>query len=305
MVPDRQGRDLRDRPVKSANVPWNRRFPLAVNVYNRKGSRYVDYEFRDRDTFEEFCRLNRASVISHRQRTIRTSPAAMPRRETLAKLHAAAPAVLPSMLLCDFTNLRQEVDRLHAAGVKALHLDVMDGHFVPNLTYGLPLVEAFRKLTELPLDVHLMIDNPLEFAEGFAKAGADSLTVHIEALPDPRATLRRIHDLDLAAGLALNPDTPLSAIEPFLDECDIVLVMSVMPGFGGQKFERAALEKLATLRGRVRDDQLLEVDGGVNDRTIADCAKAGANLFVVGSAIFRTEDYGQSVGRLNSLIGGK
>jgi ribulose-phosphate 3-epimerase len=226
----------------------------------------------------------------------------MPRRETLAKLRDAAPAVLPSMLLCDFANLRDEVDRLHAAGITALHLDVMDGHFVPNLTYGLPLVEAFRKLTELPLDVHLMIENPLVFAEHFARAGADSLTVHIEAVPDPRDTLRRIRDLDLAAGLALNPDTPLERIEPFLSQCDLVLVMSVMPGFGGQKFERVALEKLAALQGRIGDGCLLEVDGGVNDKTIADCAKAGANLFVVGSAIFRTNDYGPSVVRLNSLM---
>ncbi len=135
--------------------------------------------------------------------------------------------------------------------------------------------------------------------------GADALTVHIEAVPDPRQTLRRIHDLDLLAGLALNPATPLSAVEPFLDECDIVLVMSVMPGFGGQTFERIALEKLATLRGRIRNDQFLEVDGGVNEQTIADCAKAGASLLVVGSAIFRTEEYGQSVGRLNSLVGAR
>jgi ribulose-phosphate 3-epimerase len=226
----------------------------------------------------------------------------MPRYQTLAQVHAAAPAVLPSMLLCDFGDLRREVERLHEAGVKALHLDVMDGHFVPNLTYGPTLVEAFRKLTELPLDVHLMIDNPLEFVEEYAKAGADSLTVHIEAVPDPREVLRRIRGLDRLAGLALNPGTPLSAIEPYVGECDIVLVMSVQPGFGGQKFQRVALEKLTTLGSLVSESQLLEVDGGVNDKTIADCAKAGAKLFVVGSAIFRTEDYGQSMTRLSGLI---
>src|SRR5262249_23317791 len=142
----------------------------------------------------------------------------MQRRETLDHLHAAAPAVLPSMLLCDFGDLRREVERLHTADVKALHLDVMDGHFVPNMTYGMTLVEAFRKLTKLPLDVHLMIDNPLQFVEHFAKAGGDSLTIHIEAVSDPRPVLRRIRDLGLSAGLALNPDTPLSAIEPYLDE---------------------------------------------------------------------------------------
>jgi ribulose-phosphate 3-epimerase len=226
----------------------------------------------------------------------------MPRRQTLDQLHAAAPAVLPSMLLCDFGDLRREVDRLHAAGVKALHLDVMDGHFVPNLTYGPPLVEAFRKLTELPLDVHLMIDNPTQFLEEYAKAGADSMTIHIEAVPDPQEVLGHIRRLDRLAGLALNPSTPLSAIEPFLDLCDIVLVMSVQPGFGGQKFERVALEKLQTLRGRVRAAQLLEVDGGVNDKTIAECRAAGADLFVVGSAIFRSKDYGESLSRLNGLV---
>ncbi len=227
----------------------------------------------------------------------------MPRSETLAKLRDAVPAVLPSMLLCDFADLRQEVERLHAAHVQALHLDVMDGHFVANLSYGLPLVEAFRRLTELPLDVHLMIDNPRQFVEQYARAGADTLTIHIEAVQEPRDVLRQIRDLGLAAGLALNPHTPLAAIEDFLEECDIVLVMSVNAGFGGQKFERVALEKLNELRGKVNHQQLLEVDGGVNDKTIADCAKAGAHLFVVGSAIFRTQDYGQSLRRLNSFIG--
>jgi len=226
----------------------------------------------------------------------------MSRRETLHRLQQAAPAVLPSMLLCDFGDLRSEVDRLHRAGVKALHLDVMDGHFVSNLTYGLPLVEAFRRLTTLPLDVHLMVANPEEYLDRYVKAGADSLTIHIEAVPEPRDALRRIRDLDALAGLAFNPTTPLEAIEPFREECDILLVMSVQPGFGGQKFESVALDKLRALRKVVSAEQLLEIDGGVGDQTIAQCADAGADLFVVGSAIFRAGDYAASIERLNRLI---
>lgn len=226
----------------------------------------------------------------------------MSRDETLARLRAAAPAVLPSMLLCDFGDLKQEVTRLHAADVQALHLDVMDGHFVPNLTYGPPLVEAFRRLTRLPLDVHLMIERPGQFVEEYARAGADSLTIHIEAEADPRDTLRKIRSLGLAAGLALNPGTPLAAVEPFLKACDLLLVMSVQPGFGGQKFQPVALEKLTALR-RTAPDLLLEVDGGVNNSTISPCVQAGAQLLVAGSAIFRTADYTASMRQLQAECG--
>ncbi len=227
----------------------------------------------------------------------------MTRRETIDRLRDAAPAVLPSLLLCDFANLQDEMARLEDAGVRALHLDVMDGHFVPNLTYGLPLVETFRRLTDLPLDVHLMISNPEEFVERYADAGADALTIHIEAVPQPQNALRRIRELDVAAGLAINPGTPLSAIEDCIELCDLLLVMSVEPGFGGQQFQSVALQKLRELRRRVDGDQLLEIDGGVNETTISDCAEAGAQLFVVGSGIFRAEDYAQSLQRLESLAG--
>jgi len=227
----------------------------------------------------------------------------MTRRETIGRLRDAAPAVLPSLLLCDFANLRDEMARLEDAGVRALHLDVMDGHFVPNLTYGLPLVETFRRLSDLPLDVHLMISNPEEFVERYADAGADALTIHIEAVPRPQNVLRRIRELDVAAGLAINPGTPLSAIEDCIELCDMLLVMSVEPGFGGQEFQPVALQKLRELRRRINGDQLLEIDGGVNDATISDCAEAGAQLFVVGSAIFRGKDYAQSLRRLESLAG--
>ena len=227
----------------------------------------------------------------------------MTRRETIDRLRNAAPAVLPSLLLCDFANLRDEMARLEGAGARALHLDVMDGHFVPNLTYGLPLVETFRRLTDLPLDVHLMISNPEKFVERYADAGADALTIHIEAVPRPQNALRRIRELDVAAGLAINPGTPLSSIEDCVELCDLLLVMSVEPGFGGQQFQPVALQKLRELRRRINGDQLLEIDGGVNDATINDCAEAGAQLFVVGSGIFRAEDYAQSLRRLESLAG--
>jgi ribulose-phosphate 3-epimerase len=226
----------------------------------------------------------------------------MSRSETMARLLDAAPAVLPSLLLCDFADLRGEVARLEAAGVAALHLDVMDGHFVPNLTYGLPLVETFRRLTSRPLDVHLMIDNPDDFIEHYAEAGADVLTIHVEAVPRPRDTLRRIRELDKAAGLAINPRTPLEAIEDCFDCCDVLLVMSVQPGFGGQKFEPLAVERLHEVRRRLGPAQVLEVDGGINGTTIGECARAGAQLFVVGSAIFRTADYAQSVRRLEAEV---
>ena len=219
----------------------------------------------------------------------------------LQSLRTRAPAVLPSLLMCDFGRLAEEVARLEEAGVAALHLDVMDGHFVPNLSYGLPLVEAFRRMTKLPLDVHLMISNPGDYLARYRDAGADIMTIHVEAAPQPRPLLEKIRDLGAGAGLALNPPTPLSAIEGCLDVCDLVLVMSVMPGFGGQKFDKAALEKLSALRERVDDGVLLEVDGGVNQATIESCAAAGAQLLVVGSAIFATADYTASARQLAQL----
>jgi len=225
----------------------------------------------------------------------------MSRRHHLAALSSAPPAVLPSLLLCDFGNLEREVRRLEEAGVRGLHLDVMDGHFVPNLTYGLPIVESLRGLTELPLDVHLMISNPGEYLKAFVEAGSDILTVHAEALDEIEPVLQQIRDLGAGAGLALNPPTPWESVEQALPLCDLVLVMSVMPGFGGQSFDPIALEKLRALRSRLGDEVLLEVDGGVNQETIAACAEAGAQLLVAGSAIFLEQDYRTSVTTLNHL----
>jgi ribulose-phosphate 3-epimerase len=222
------------------------------------------------------------------------------RGELKARLRAASPAVLPSLLACDFANLRREIERVEDAGLPALHLDIMDGHFVPNLSFGLPVVEAVRRSTDLPLDVHLMIEEPAKFIERFRGAGANSLTIHVEAVEDPRPVLDEIRSLGALAGLALNPPTPLSAIEPSLPHCDLVLVMSVMPGFGGQPFDETALEKLLALSDRTDHEALLEVDGGINTMNVADCVEAGADLIVAGSAIFRAGDYRRAVADLQS-----
>lgn len=222
-------------------------------------------------------------------------------RACLAELRAAAPVVLPSLLLCDFGNLEREVRRLEAAGVRALHLDVMDGNFVPNFTYGLPIVQALRKLTALPLDTHLMMVHPERYVERFHQAGADLITFHAEAVDDVRQVLEQIRGLGAAAGVALNPATPLERIEGCLDVCDLVLVMSAPAGFGGQEFDPVALDRLRRLREIGPAGLLLEVDGGVNEATIASCAQAGAGYFVVGSAIFRHSDYGARVRQLTQL----
>lgn len=225
----------------------------------------------------------------------------MSRRDHLSSLRQSAPVVLPSLLLCDFANLQREVDQLAEAGVEALHLDVMDGHFVPNFTYGMTIVESLRQITDMTLDVHLMISDPSRYARQFYDAGADIITFHVEAVDDPRPLLTEIRQWQAGAGLALNPKTPLTAIEGCLDLCDLVLVMSVEAGFGGQTFDTTALDKLRRLRELVSDDVLLEVDGGINEQTIGPCAEAGAQLFVAGSAIFRAESYHQVVPHLASL----
>lgn len=226
----------------------------------------------------------------------------MSRRQKLIDLHQSVPHVLPSLLLCDFGNLAREVELLEKAGVGALHLDVMDGSFVPNLTYGMPVVSAFRGLTDMPLDVHLMIEHPERYITQFYEAGADVLTIHIEAVDDPRPAFEQIHRLGAAAGLALNPETPLDNVIPYLDTCDLLLVMSVDAGFGGQEFNPVAIEKLTQLKAEKPEHVVLEVDGGVNANTITECGKAGADLFVVGSAIFKQNDYSAAVVQLLSLI---
>jgi ribulose-phosphate 3-epimerase len=225
----------------------------------------------------------------------------MPVSKLLTKLHSAAPMVGPSLLACDFADLRREIQRVEEAGARILHLDIMDGHFVPNISFGIPVVEAVRRSTNLPLDVHLMISEPARYVASFRQAGADMITVHIEAVPDPRELLDEIRATGAVAGLTLNPPTPLHEVEAYLDYCDLVLVMSVMAGFGGQEFDPVALEKLRHLRKLAGPDLLLSVDGGINRQTIGQCAAAGADLLVAGSAVFSQENYGQIITELKNL----
>lgn len=225
----------------------------------------------------------------------------MTRSVEFTALQAAAPVIAPSLLMCDFAYLEREVRRLEETDVKTLHLDVMDGHFVPNLTYGLPLVETVRRISKLPIEVHLMIDNPLEYLQRYRDAGSDLITIHREAVADPREAMEAVRETGAIAGMAINPGTPVASLENCLDLCDVVLVMSVEPGFGGQKFENSALAKLRDLHARIGSGALLEVDGGVNESTIGACAEAGADLLVVGSAIFKHSDYAARVRELSRL----
>ncbi len=224
------------------------------------------------------------------------------RTQTIETLRGARPTILPSLLLCDFANLEREVRLLEEAGVDCLHLDVMDGHFVPNLTYGMPIVDAVRKVTQLPLDVHLMISDPTKYAEQFADAGADSITFHIEALNTPKPLLEKLKSRGVAAGLAINPSSDFNLLLPFVPDCDLVLVMSVEAGFGGQAFNPIALERLSELRRSFGPGLLLEVDGGVNEKTVGQCTANGADLLVVGSALFRQADYCQAMTRLRRVM---
>ncbi len=218
--------------------------------------------------------------------------------KTLETLRRARPTVLPSLLLCDFANLEREVRLLEEAGVECLHLDVMDGSFVPNMSYGMPIVSALRKVTDLLLDVHLMITDPVTYAPQFVEVGADLITFHIEALREPSELLSRLRSQGVAAGLAINPSTEMSCLLPFVNQCDVALVMSVEAGFGGQIFNPIALTRLSDLRKGHGADLLLEVDGGINEKTVKQCTASGADLLVVGSAIFRHADYCQAMTRL-------
>ena len=227
----------------------------------------------------------------------------MNRTDILQRLRAARPIIAPSMLKCDFGDLANEVERLTAANAKVLHWDVMDGHFVPNLSYGPMVIERVRPLTDMLFDAHLMISEPERYLDEYLKAGCEAITVHIEAVPQPTSLLRRIRDAGRAAGLALNPKTPLSAIEPFLGEIDLLLVMSVQAGFGGQSFIPESIAKLREARQKISSETILSVDGGIGTKTIAGCAAAGTDLFVAGSSIFDQSDYAVAIEELGRLAG--
>jgi ribulose-phosphate 3-epimerase len=207
------------------------------------------------------------------------------------------------MLKCDFGNLHREVELLESAGTPMLHLDVMDGHFVPNLSYGPMVIERLRELTELPFEAHLMISDPTRYADDFITAGCNLLTFHLEAVPEPRPLIEKIRAKGVAAGLAIKPKTPVESLGPFLDAADLFLVMSVEPGFGGQKFIPSALGKLRWLRSRLPEKTLLSVDGGIEHETVAETAEAGATVFVVGSAIFdkKSPDGGDYIQAIQEL----
>ena len=225
----------------------------------------------------------------------------MAAEDIIAEFRAAAPVIEPSLLASDFAHLAEEIRRLEEAGARVLHLDIMDGHFVPNISFGFPVIEAVRRSTRLPLDVHLMISEPGRYLARFRAAGADLMTIHVEAVHDPLPLLREIRRLGAVAGLTLNPPTPIQSVGPYLDDCDLVLVMSVAAGFGGQEFEPQAVERLRHLRAEGGNDLLLSVDGGINDQTIGPCAEAGAELFVTGSALFAHHDYRRAMGEFRSL----
>jgi ribulose-phosphate 3-epimerase len=213
--------------------------------------------------------------------------------------------IAPSILSADFANLGEEIKSVEAAGADWIHLDVMDGHFVPNITMGPIIVEAARKATTLPLDVHLMIENPDRLVPDFIAAGADFLSVHVETCAHLNRTIQLIKESGAKAGVVLNPATPTQAIQWVLEAIDYVLIMSVNPGFGGQQFILSSLEKIRELKNTIQTSGvsvLIQVDGGVNKDTIKDIAVAGADVFVAGSAVFGSDDYTETIQTFRRLI---
>ncbi|WP_313798717.1 ribulose-phosphate 3-epimerase [Cytobacillus sp.] len=206
--------------------------------------------------------------------------------------------IAPSILSADFSKLGEEILDVERGGADYIHVDVMDGHFVPNITIGPLIVEAIRPVTKLPLDVHLMIENPDQYIESFAKAGADYITVHVEACHHLHRTIHFIKSLGVKAGVVLNPATPVQMIEDIIDDVDMVLLMTVNPGFGGQKFIPSVLRKIAAVKKMADNKGLtieIEVDGGVNEETAKLCIEAGANVLVAGSAVYNQEDRAKAI----------
>ncbi|KAA1042758.1 ribulose-phosphate 3-epimerase [Macrococcus equipercicus] len=202
--------------------------------------------------------------------------------------------IAPSLLSCDFTKLQEEVKKLEASGVDYLHYDVMDGQFVPNISFGLPILAQLRQITSLPIDSHLMIADPEVFVSQFADAGSDIITVHLEATPHIHRVLQMIRQKGKKAGVAVNPGTNVTLLEPVLSDVDLVLVMTVNPGFGGQSFIEGMVDKISYLDDYRRAHGLtyeIEVDGGINEETAALCRARGADVFVAGSYFFKHDDY--------------
>ncbi|WP_034755747.1 ribulose-phosphate 3-epimerase [Rossellomorea vietnamensis] len=213
--------------------------------------------------------------------------------------------IAPSILSANFAELGNEIKDVEKGGADYIHVDVMDGHFVPNITLGPMIVKAIRPLTSLPLDVHLMIENPSHYIEAFADAGADYITVHVEADPHLHRTIQMIKGKGVKAGVVLNPGTPAESIRPVLQDVDMVLLMTVNPGFGGQSFIPSVVPKIKQIRewaNEVNPSLEIEVDGGINPETAAVCAEAGADVFVAGSAIYNKSDRGAAIEELKKSL---
>jgi ribulose-phosphate 3-epimerase len=213
--------------------------------------------------------------------------------------------IAPSILSADFSRLADEVRAVEKAGADVIHVDVMDGHFVPNITVGPLVVQGLKKLTSLPLDVHLMIENPEHYLDDFAQAGSDWITIHAEVCPHLKRTIKKVRQLNVRPGVVLKPATPLKTLFPVLDDIDLVLIMSVNPGFGGQPFIPSTLKKIERLRKIVDQNHCpfeIEADGGVKVENIREVSMAGADIFVVGTGIFKTENYEETIRKLRVEI---
>jgi len=216
--------------------------------------------------------------------------------------------IAPSILSADFSRLGEEITAVEAAGADLIHIDVMDGHFVPNLTIGPAVVASLRKVTKIPFDVHLMIENPERYIDSFAAAGSDIITVHVEASTHLHRVITSIKEKGKKAGISLNPATPLSAVEQILPEVDLLLVMTVNPGFGGQKFIEGMIDKIRRARDLVRVSNpavMLEVDEGITLANIRAVREAGADIVVAGASVFGSEDYRKTIGEMKALTAGR